>query len=691
MTVPPTQAGQADPPAHAIRTDSARPRAPRAAATLTVTALGVVYGSIGTSPLYALGQLFHGRVDLALTPDVVLGGISLVIWAIIIVVAVKYAGLVLRAQNDGEGGIFALYALLHEHRRRGLSVLLWALMLGAGLLFGDGIISPSISVLAAVEGLGVASPTLAHGVVPLTVLLLTALFAVQHRGTAGIGRVFGLVLVVWFAVIAVLGLRQVLGQPGILAAFNPVHGIRFLWHEGAYRTLLLLGALILVVTGSEAMYADLGHFGPRPIRLAWFGVVFPALLLNYLGQGAYLLGGGKAADGNLFFALVPGVLIYPVVLLATVATVIAAQALISGAFTLASQAIRLGLFPRLAILHTHEEHAGQIYIPFINWSLYTGCILLVVVFGSSAALGAAYGLAVSGVMVITSLAMVPVARIYWRWSRARIGVVWGCLVAVNVAFLVACTLKVLEGGFVPLGIGIAGFVVMATWKWGRKATAAALFRAAGDDDREAGGDAPGGRCVHRAQCDPDGAEAGAACDRSRAGAAAAVAGAIRNAAAQPHFRRGDAPQGTVCARQPLQGGGVRPRARARQRDRRGAAVRVHGGAERGGAAGGACAAPRDRPAGGPEAVDRACFAREPGGGAGDGVLEAGALSPVRDAAQPLAAGLLLLRDGGPGAAFLRDRAGAGAIAAWQFRPGVLGSGRNQGNIAMHELLIRGGR
>ncbi len=473
MTVPPTQAGQADPPAHAIRTDSARPRAPRAAATLTVTALGVVYGSIGTSPLYALGQLFHGRVDLALTPDVVLGGISLVIWAIIIVVAVKYAGLVLRAQNDGEGGIFALYALLHEHRRRGLSVLLWALMLGAGLLFGDGIISPSISVLAAVEGLGVASPTLAHGVVPLTVLLLTALFAVQHRGTAGIGRVFGLVLVVWFAVIAVLGLRQVLGQPGILAAFNPVHGIRFLWHEGAYRTLLLLGALILVVTGSEAMYADLGHFGPRPIRLAWFGVVFPALLLNYLGQGAYLLGGGKAADGNLFFALVPGVLIYPVVLLATVATVIAAQALISGAFTLASQAIRLGLFPRLAILHTHEEHAGQIYIPFINWSLYTGCILLVVVFGSSAALGAAYGLAVSGVMVITSLAMVPVARIYWRWSRARIGVVWGCLVAVNVAFLVACTLKVLEGGFVPLGIGIAGFVVMATWKWGRKATAAA--------------------------------------------------------------------------------------------------------------------------------------------------------------------------------------------------------------------------
>ena len=441
--------------------------------SLTIGAMGIVYGDVGTSPLYALNQIFFRHPGPPLTPDNVLGGISLVIWTITVIVAIKYAIFVLRAQNDGEGGVFALYGLLHEYRRRSTRLLLWSLMLGAGLLFGDGFITPAISVLSAVEGLEVATPALANVVIPITVLLLTALFAVQFKGTTGIGRVFGPILLVWFGVIAILGAVQISYHPEILAAFNPIRGATFLWRAGSYEALLILGALMLVVTGGEAMYADLGHFGARPIRTSWFAVVYPALLLNYLGQGAYLISGAPVAGGNLFFSLVPSAMLYPMVLLATVATVIASQALISGAFTLASQAIRLGLFPRLTIRHTHHAHAGQIYMPFINWGLYTGCILLVVLFGSSAALGAAYGLAVSGVMVITSLAMIPVARFYWNWGAIRIGLLWGTLTAVNSAFLLASTLKFLQGGFVPLSIGIIVFLVMATWRWGRKATFAA--------------------------------------------------------------------------------------------------------------------------------------------------------------------------------------------------------------------------
>ncbi|MGD0150544.1 MAG: KUP/HAK/KT family potassium transporter [Xanthobacteraceae bacterium] len=450
------------------------PRAPRGGfAALTVGALGIVYGDIGTSPLYAMDQLFFGRAEAARTPADVLGGVSLVIWTITIIVAFKYAILVLRAQNDGEGGVFALYGLLSEQKKRGTTFLLWSLMLGAGLLFGDGIITPAISVLSAVEGLQVATPALGHTVIPITVGLLTALFAIQFKGTSGIGIVFGPVLTVWFVVIAVLGAWQIERHPEILAAFNPVLGLSFLWHAGLFDALLILSALMLVVTGGEAMYADLGHFGARPIRTSWFAVVYPALLLNYLGQGAYLLSDAPIAGGKLFFSLVPQGLLYPMVLLATVATVIASQALISGAFSLGSQAIRLGLFPRLDLLHTHERHAGQIYVPFINWALFAGCILLVLTFGSSAALAAAYGLAVSGVMVITSLAMFPIARGVWRWGAARTGLVWGFLLAINSAFLIASSLKFIEGGYVPLSIGAAVFVVMTTWRWGRKATFAA--------------------------------------------------------------------------------------------------------------------------------------------------------------------------------------------------------------------------
>jgi len=371
--------------------------------------LGIVYGDIGTSPLYAMDQLFLGRTGAGQTPADILGGVSLVIWTITIIVAIKYAILVLRAQNDGEGGLFALYGLLHEHKKRGTTMLLWALMLGAGLLFGDGMITPAISVLSAVEGLDVATPALAGIVIPVTVGLLTVLFAIQFKGTAGIGIVFGPILAVWFVVITVMGVWQIGQHPDILAAFNPVYGATFLAHAGWFEDLLILSALMLVVTGGEAMYADVGHFGAQPIRASWFGVVYPALLLNYLGQGGYLLSGAPVAGGKLFYNLAPSALLLPTVLLATVATVIASQALISGAFSLMSQAIHLGLFPRLRLLHTHERHAGQIYIPFVNWSLFVGCIALVAGFGTSSALAAAYGLAVAGVMVITSVAMFRIA------------------------------------------------------------------------------------------------------------------------------------------------------------------------------------------------------------------------------------------------------------------------------------------
>jgi KUP system potassium uptake protein len=442
-------------------------------AGLTIAALGIVYGDIGTSPLYAMDQLFFGRAGVVAKPQDALGGVSLVIWTITVIVAIKYAILVLRAQNDGEGGVFALYGLLHGDGKRSTRILLWSLMLGAGLLFGDGIITPAISVLSAVEGLQVATPALSGAVVPLTVGLLAVLFAVQFKGTSRIGIVFGPVLGVWFLVIAALGVWQIGQHPEVLAAFNPFLGLDYLRHAGLFDSLLILGALMLVVTGGEAMYADVGHFGTAPIRLSWFTVVYPALLLNYLGQGAYLLSGAPVAGGKLFYSLVPQTLLYPMVLLATVATIIASQALISAAFTLTAQAIRLGLFPRLTIAHTHEHHAGQIYVPFINIALFVGCIILVVAFGSSLALAAAYGLAVSGVMVITSLAMFSVARRHWKWSAVTTAAVWGTLTAINTSFLFASALKFIEGGFVPLTIGLAVFLVMAAWRWGRKATFAA--------------------------------------------------------------------------------------------------------------------------------------------------------------------------------------------------------------------------
>jgi KUP system potassium uptake protein len=440
---------------------------------LTIAATGVVYGDIGTSPLYALDQLFLGHGGMVLTQGNILGGISLVFWTLTLIVAVKYATFVLRAQNDGEGGVFALYGLLHRFKERGVTFLLWALMLGAGLLFGDGIITPAISVLSAVEGLRIAAPALAHAVIPVTAVLLTLLFAAQSQGTSGIGRIFGPILIVWFLVLALLGARQIAHHPEVLRAINPVRGLRYLLHLSFYQSLLVLGALMLVVTGGEALYADLGHFGARAIRTSWFALVYPALLLNYLGQGAFLLEGGPITGGPILYSMTPAAWLLPMIVLATAATVIASQALISAAFSLASQATALGLFPRLAVKHTHSAHAGQVYIPFVNWMLYLGCMLLVTAFGSSSALAAAYGLAVSGVMVITSLAMFAVSSLCWRWQSLTALMLWGPLTAVNAAFLLASFLKFLDGGFVPFTIGAGLFIVMATWRWGRKATFAA--------------------------------------------------------------------------------------------------------------------------------------------------------------------------------------------------------------------------
>ncbi len=447
---------------------------PHAGATsLTIGALGVVFGDIGTSPLYAIDQIFQGPAAVEASPENALGAISLAIWTITLVVAVKYALLVLRAQNDGEGGVFALYGLLHKYKNQGARVLLWALMLGAGLLFGDGMITPAISVLSAAEGLEVATPAFAPYVAPLTIAILTGLFAIQFKGASGVGRLFGPLVLIWFVVIAGFGLTEILRTPEILAAFNPVYGLGFLARSGPREAMLILGALMLVITGGEAMYADLGHFGATPIRVAWFAVVFPALLLNYLGQGAHLLSGAPIVGGKLFFSLVPAPLLLPTVLLATLATVIASQALISGAFSLTWQAMGIGLAPRVDVQHTHHAHEGQIYIPATNWGLYAGCIALVIAFGSSTAIAAAYGLAVAGVMLITSIAMIMVARRYWRWSWLQIALVWGPLTFVNAAFLVASSMKFFEGGFVPLTVGLAVFLAMATWRWGRKATFAA--------------------------------------------------------------------------------------------------------------------------------------------------------------------------------------------------------------------------
>lgn len=434
---------------------------------LTIGALGVVYGDIGTSPLYAVNEIMFGRAKLLLNSVNIIGAISLVIWALTIIVSFKYIIFVLRADSDGEGGVFALYSLLHKRSKKGIVIITTLLILAAGLLFGDGIITPAISVLSAVEGVNVATAALQPFIVPLTIVILTALFFIQSKGTTKVGKVFGPIIIVWFISIGFVGFLNIIGDLQILSAFNPLMAMQFLFHHSITTIFIVLGSVMLVVTGGEAMYADMGHFGRLPIRLSWFSIVYPALMLNYLGQGAFLLSGRTVISANVFYSMVPHIVLIPMVILATVATVIASQALISGSFSLMSQAITLGLFPYLKVVHTHQEHEGQIYIPFVNWILYVGCILLVIGFGSSSRLASAYGLAVSGVMFMTSLAMIAVARYYWKWSTFKTLLLFVPLALVDFTFLSANSLKLIEGGFIPLTIGLCIMALMVIWRWGR--------------------------------------------------------------------------------------------------------------------------------------------------------------------------------------------------------------------------------
>jgi KUP system potassium uptake protein len=448
---------------------------------LALTALGVVYGDIGTSVLYALKECFHAEFGVEATRPNVYGVLSLIVWALTLVVSVKYIVFILRADNRGEGGILALLALIQQRlqrladRKRYILLVAFGLF-GSALLYGDGIITPAISVLSAVEGLEIATPVFDHWVVPLTVVILTVLFFFQDKGTARVGTIFGPVMLLWFSSIAVLGVMEIAREPHILRAVNPWYAVQFFAHNGAHG-FLILGAVVLVVTGGEALYADMGHFGRRPIRVAWFTLVFPALLLNYFGQGALLLRDPGAAD-NPFYRLVPDVALLPMVALATMATVIASQALISGAFSLTRQAMQLGYIPRVTVRHTSAREAGQIYIPEVNKALAVGCIALVLAFRSSTALAAAYGIAVTGTMVITTLLFVVLAETRFGWPRRYALAFLAFFLSIDLAFLLANAVKIEHGGWVPIVIAVAIYLLMTTWKRGRDILRDILVRGA---------------------------------------------------------------------------------------------------------------------------------------------------------------------------------------------------------------------
>ncbi|MBZ4416589.1 potassium transporter Kup [Myxococcus sp. RHSTA-1-4] len=471
----PSSAGSAAP---VSPSGSHRPHAPEAGpqplarlAPLALGALGIVYGDIGTSPLYALRDCFSGEHGIAPTPANVLGVLSLVFWSLIIVISVKYLGFVMRADNRGEGGILSLLALVVQRGGGAGSgvrrmVLLTLGLFGAALLYGDGVITPAVSVLSAVEGLGVATPLFTPYVLPIALVILLALFFVQSKGTGGIGRVFGPLMVVWFSVIAVLGVLELARNPSVLQAVLPTHAVSFFVRNG-WHGFLVLGAVFLVVTGGEALYADMGHFGYRPIRLAWFGLVLPALLLNYFGQGALLLRDPSVAI-NPFFHMAPDWALYPLVALATAATVIASQALISGVFSITRQAIQLGYWPRLEVVHTSAEEQGQIYLPGVNIALLLGVVAVVLGFRSSGALTAAYGIAVTATMAITTSLAYVVARERWGVRRSIAVPVLIVFLAIDLAFFGANFVKVAHGGWLPLTMGAILFTLMATWKRGRE-------------------------------------------------------------------------------------------------------------------------------------------------------------------------------------------------------------------------------
>ncbi|MDB6039737.1 MAG: Kup system potassium uptake protein [Verrucomicrobiales bacterium] len=438
---------------------------------LTVGALGVVYGDIGTSPLYALRECFHGTHSIQPTPENVFGVLSLVFWSLITIVSIKYLTFIMRADNRGEGGILALMSLAvphkgDQHQTRKTTILLAVGVFGAALLYGDGIITPAVTVMGAIEGLEIAHPIGHNTILVITVCILIFLFSFQRFGTCRVGKVFGPIMLVWFFTIALLGTLQIFKEPRIIGAINPIYGIEFLFRTG-WTGFLVLGAVFLVVTGGEALYADLGHFGKQPIRLAWFAVVLPALFLNYLGQGALILS-DPAAVVNPFYHLAPTYLVLPLVILATLASVIASQALISGAFSLTMQAVQLGYIPRLRIDHTSSDERGQIYIPHLNWTLMLACIGLVLGFGSSSNLAAAYGVAVTLTMIITTILFDFAARELWHWKRLPTMLLCSGFLIIELAFCAANMMKIAYGGWFPLLVGVIIYTLMTTWKTGRK-------------------------------------------------------------------------------------------------------------------------------------------------------------------------------------------------------------------------------
>ena len=438
-------------------------------AALTLGAMGVVYGDIGTSPLYTMKEIFSPATGIPLDAVHLIGAVSVIFWGLMMVVTLKYVLLILRADNRGEGGIMALTALAAHaagktaHRR---TILLLMGVFGAALFYGDSVITPAISVLSAVEGLEVVTPVLKPYVLPISIAVLIGLFAVQRFGTGLVGKLFGPVIILWFGVLTLTGVVEIIQQPAILAALNPLNAVSFLYAQG-WHMFVALGAIVLAFTGAEALYADMGHFGKRPIQYAWLGLVLPALAINYMGQGALLMRDPSALE-NPFYRLFPQAWLIPAVILATLATVIASQAVISGAYSMTKQAVQLGLLPRMQVLYTSSKAVGQIYIPGVNWLLLVSVLLAVVGFGSSTALASAYGIAVTVTMLITTALTFFVVRHAWGYPLPVALAATGVFLALDALLVVSCSLKFMQGGWFPLALGIAIFTVMATWKRGRE-------------------------------------------------------------------------------------------------------------------------------------------------------------------------------------------------------------------------------
>ncbi len=450
-----------------LSTESSHPKSNIHA--LVLGAMGVVFGDIGTSPLYAIRESFHGAHAFPANETNILGALSMIFWSLMLIISLKYVVLILRADNKGEGGILALETLARKNgmlRSRSATVIMLIGIFGATLLYGDGIITPAISVLSALEGLKVATPVFEPFVPLITIVILGCLFSVQKYGTGKIGAIFGPITMAWFVALGLLGIKQIWSHPAVLAAANPIHAYHFFVENGSHG-YIILGTIFLTVTGGEALYADMGHFGKLPIRIGWFTVVLPCLLLNYFGQGALLIVDPSAVE-NPFYRMVPSYALYPMVALATLATVIASQALITGVYSLTKQAIQLGYCPRMSIIHTSDKEIGQIYIPFVNWALFIGAAWLVIEFQNSSSMAAAYGIAVSATMLVTTFLAIIVARRVWKWPLWLVSCVFVPFMLIDIAFFGSNALKILVGGWIPLVIASCIFLLMSTWIRGRK-------------------------------------------------------------------------------------------------------------------------------------------------------------------------------------------------------------------------------